>query len=203
MSSNTGHASGRASDDTAPPRIPVRIAPRTRGPAPALGPGPMASFPSRARVRALYAAHRRQVLRRARQVLGDEDEGEDAAQEVFLRLIDFAEPLLRHPEPLAWLLRVTTNLCLNRLRDHKRRQALLRRKQPAAGAPHFADAEVRAVLVEVLAGVPDDLRRIAVHYHADGMSCDEIAPLFGVSRRTIGNRLISFQRLTAGPLRSA
>ena len=151
---------------------------------------------------ALYGGYRGQVLRRARQLLGHEQEAEDATQEVFLRLIDADERLLLHPEPMAWLLRVTTNLCLNRLRDQKRRKNLLAQK-PAGNDQHGQDAEVRTAVIEILAGVPDDLQQIAVHYHADGMTCDEIAPLFGVSRRTIGNRLIAFQRLAseriAGP----
>jgi RNA polymerase sigma-70 factor (ECF subfamily) len=146
------------------------------------------------RICALYGGYRGQVLRRARQLLGQEEEAEDATQEVFLRLIDADERLLLHPEPMAWLLRVTTNLCLNRLRDQKRRKNLLAQK-PAANDQHGQDAEMRTAVIEILAGIPDDLQQIAVHYHADGMTCDEIAPLFGVSRRTIGNRLLAFQRL--------
>ena len=148
------------------------------------------------RIQTLYGGYRGQVLRRARQLLGHDEEAEDATQEVFLRLIDAEEALLLHPEPMAWLLRVTTNLCLNRLRDEKRRKTLLAQKAPSDERPG-QDAEVRTAVIEILAGVPDDLQQIAVHYHADGMTCDEIAPIFGVSRRTIGNRLMAFQRLAA------
>jgi len=152
-----------------------------------------------ARIRSLYGGYRGQVLRRARQLLGHEEEAEDATQEVFLRLIDANDQLLLHPEPMAWLLRVTTNLCLNRLRDEKRRKSLLALKTPGNDR-HGQDAEVRTAVIEILAGVPDDLQQIAVHYHADGMTCDEIAPIFGVSRRTIGNRLMAFQRLANAKL---
>jgi RNA polymerase sigma-70 factor (ECF subfamily) len=147
-----------------------------------------------ARICFLYGGYRSQVLRRARQLLGHDQEAEDATQEVFLRLIDADAGMLRHPEPLAWLLRVTTNFCLNRLRDDRRRRRLLALEHPV-NHEYAPDAEERTTVGEILSGVPDDLQRIAIHYHADGMTCDEIAPLFGVSRRTIGNRLILFQRL--------
>ena len=101
---------------------------------------------------------------------------------------------MQHPEPLAWLLRVTTNLCLNRLRDDRRRKNLLALNTPA-NDHNSRNAEARTALAQILSGVPGDLQQIAVYHHADGMTCDEIAPLFGVSRRTIGNRLLAFQRL--------
>jgi DNA-directed RNA polymerase specialized sigma24 family protein len=95
---------------------------------------------------------------------------------------------------LAWLLRVTTNLCLNRLRDDRRRRQLLAVRTPGADQNN-RDADARTAVAQLLTGVPEDLQQIAVYHHADGMTCDEIAPLFGVSRRTIGNRLLAFQRL--------
>ena len=147
-----------------------------------------------ARIRFLYGGYRGQVLKRARLLLGHKEEAEDATQEVFLRLIDGDARTLSHPEPLAWLLRVTTNLCLNRLRDDRRRKNLLAVKTPD-NDHNSRNADARTALTQILTGVPGDLQQIAVYHHADGMTCDEIAPLFGVSRRTIGNRLLAFQRL--------
>ena len=146
------------------------------------------------RIRFLYGGYRGQVLKRARHLLGHQEEAEDATQEVFLRLIDGDARTLQHPEPLAWLLRVTTNLCLNRLRDDRRRKNLLALNTPA-NDHSSRNVETRTALAQILTGVPGDLQQIAVYHHADGMTCDEIAPLFGVSRRTIGNRLLAFQRL--------
>ena len=149
-----------------------------------------------ASIRDLYAGYRRPILRRARQLLGHKEAAEDATQDVFVRLIDADQRLLLHPQPMAWLLRVTTNLCLNRLRDEKRHTSLLAQK-PRGNEQQGPDAETRAAVMELLTRVPEDLQEIAVHYHADGMTCDEIAPLFGVSRRTIGNRLMAFQQLAS------
>jgi RNA polymerase sigma-70 factor (ECF subfamily) len=141
------------------------------------------------------------VLRRAQQLLRNEQAAEDATQEVFMRLLD-DERVLGHPEPLAWLYRVTTNLCLNRLRDERRRSKLIARSTPKDGH-HGGDAEVRASVVEILRRVPSDLQAIAICYHAEGMTCDEIAALVGVSRRTIGNRLEAFQTVASGVMGNA
>jgi RNA polymerase sigma-70 factor (ECF subfamily) len=144
----------------------------------------------------LYECYRRKVLKRAHQLLRDEAAAEDATQEVFLRLLDGNDHVVLQPEPFAWLYRVTTNLCLNRIRDENRRTKLLDR----AGAPGAADnpdAEKRAVVAQLIGSVPRDLQEIAFHYHAEGMTCDEIAEQKGVSRRTIGNRLVTFQSLAA------
>jgi RNA polymerase sigma factor (sigma-70 family) len=150
-----------------------------------------------ARVDVLYNGYRNKVLKRARQLLRDEQEAEDATQEVFLRLLDAKERVLAHPEPQAWLHRVTTNLCLNRLRDKGRRTKLLA-QYPASNDQHGSNAETRTTAVEILRRVPSDLLEIATYYHADGMTCQEIAAIVGVSRRTIGNRLVDFQSAATG-----
>jgi RNA polymerase sigma-70 factor (ECF subfamily) len=147
---------------------------------------------ARSHVHSLYEGHRGNVLRWARQLLHNDQAAEDATQEVFLRLLDANERILRHPEPVAWLYRVTTNFCLNRLRDEKRRARLIAQNLPA-NDQRGSDAEIRALVVDILRRVPADLLEIALYYHADGMTCDEIAELVGASRRTIGNRLVAFQ----------
>jgi RNA polymerase sigma-70 factor, ECF subfamily len=151
---------------------------------------------SSAHIRSLYGDYRRQVFRRARQLLGHEQEAEDATQEVFLRLIDADARMMRHPEPLAWLLRVTTNFCLNRLRDDTRRRQLLALNKPV-GNEHGDDIETRIAVTEIVTRVPDNLQQIGVYYHAGGMTCDELATQLGVSPRTIGNRLVAFHRLAS------
>jgi RNA polymerase sigma-70 factor (ECF subfamily) len=149
------------------------------------------------KINSLYQGYRCKVLKRARQLLASDHAAEDATQEVFLRLLDSHEQVIGHPEPLAWLYRVTTNLCLNRLRDERRRSKLIARNV-ARDAAAGSNAEVRAVVVDIMKRVPSELQEIAIYYHADGMTCDEIASLVGVSRRTIGNRLVEFQSMATG-----
>jgi DNA-directed RNA polymerase specialized sigma24 family protein len=97
---------------------------------------------------------------------------------------------------------VTTNLCLNRLRDEGRRRGLVARYLPR-DEPKDSDTEVRAVAVDIFRRVANDLQEIAIHYHRDGMTCAEIAAVLRVSRRTIGNRLEAFHSEAAAVVGNA
>ena len=137
----------------------------------------------------IYDRYVDQVFRRARTLLGDPDRARDATQEVFLRAMQ--DP--GNVGTLPWLFRVTKNLCLNNLRDNRRRGRLL----AGRGTETIVDgnADARVVVSELLARVPADLQQIAAYYYLDDLSHEAIAAILGVSRRTIGNRLAAFQAL--------
>ncbi len=140
----------------------------------------------------LYQRYGALVRRRARAILGEEQAALDAMQEVFVRAMRERDGFRGEASPVTWLYRITTNLCLNRVRDHARRRELMEAQgPPPAGAP--ADSEDKAILASVLARVPEELREIAVYYYVDEMNQDEIAELTGLGRRTVGNRLEEFR----------
>ena len=140
----------------------------------------------------LYALYGAMVLRRARAMLSDEHAARDVAQEVFLKVLESLSDFRRESSPVTWLYRATTNRCLNLLRDGARQSRAL--DALALAAPDEAEAglDERLTLRAVLAEVPEALREIAVYYYLDQMSHEEIAQLLGVSRRTVGNRLVEF-----------
>ena len=137
----------------------------------------------------IYDRYGAQVFRRARTLLRDPERARDATQEVFLRAVQDPGSVAAHPLP--WLFRVTKNLCLNNLRDHRRRGRLLADRGADTGGDGGPDA--RVVVGELLARVPAELQEIAVHYYLDDLSHQDIAAIVGVSRRTVGNRLAAFQ----------
>jgi RNA polymerase sigma-70 factor, ECF subfamily len=123
------------------------------------------------------------VLRRCRRLLRDEDEAMDACQDVFVRLIENSDRLsARHPSSL--LYRIATNLCLNRLRDRRRRavadvDATLTRiasaERPGAGT------EARALLDRLFGRHPESSRTIAVLHYVDGLTLEQVAAEVGLS----------------------
>jgi len=139
----------------------------------------------------IYDRYGGTVFRRARTLLGDPERARDATQEVFLRAAQDLERVSAHPLP--WLFRVTTNLCLNNLRDNRRRIRIL--ASWSGDVPPEQAAEARLAIIQLLARVPADLKEIALSYYVDDLSHEDIASMFGVSRRTIGNRLAAFQAL--------
>ncbi|HVY26153.1 MAG TPA: RNA polymerase sigma factor [Polyangiaceae bacterium] len=150
----------------------------------------MARKQARPEVAGLFVAHHRSVYRRALNLLGDQDAAKDVCQEIFVRVMRLEDPAPLAANPLAWLYRATTNLCLNQLRDSKRRQELL--SSWPSEEQHTGSADARVIVYRILRDVPEDLQEAAVYYYVDELSHEEIAQIIGTSRRTVGNRLLSF-----------
>ena len=149
----------------------------------------------------LYQSHGPVVFRRARRLLASDDAAWDALQEIFMRALRHGAEFRREASPTTWLYRITTNYCLNVLRDAARRHEKLETmaRDPSEGAP-LADPELRLALAALMLRLPQELCEIAVYHHLDRMTQDEIAGLTGLSRRTVGNRLKEFQDLAQAAL---
>lgn len=147
----------------------------------------------RAAVEDLYRTHAGAVLRRARAILGNEQAARDAMQDVFVRVLRSHIEFYEDTSPMTWLYRVTTNYCLNKIRDAARQRELLEQRGKSVESERQPDAETRIALAKILAKVPEDLREFAVYRYVDQMTYDEIAALTGVSKRTVGNRLDAFR----------
>ena len=133
-----------------------------------------------------YLRYGPMVLRRCRTLLRDPAKAEDAMQDVFVSLIR-SEDRLRDEAPGALLLRVATNVCLNRLRGERRRpedahdddDLALRIAQADDGS---GDAESRTLARSVLGklfGANDPLAAstlsLAFMHLVDGMTLEEVA----------------------------
>ena len=123
-------------------------------------------------------------------MLSDDDAAKDATQEVFFRALRSTDRGAIADNPMAWLYRTTTNLCLNRLRDSQRRSDLLSTWRPIQ--IDGRDPDKPMLVRQILEHVPEDLQAIAILHYVDELSHHEIATIIGVSRRTVGNRLASF-----------
>jgi RNA polymerase sigma factor (sigma-70 family) len=137
-------------------------------------------------IEALYREHGHAVLRRARRLLGNEDDAREILQEVFARLLDHHAAFRGDSSITTWLYSATTNGCLNRMRNQQTRARLLEGRQHPSGAA-AADAETAAIVRDLLARVPEALAAVAVHYYVDEMTHDEIARVLGCSRRHVGD----------------
>jgi RNA polymerase sigma-70 factor (ECF subfamily) len=139
----------------------------------------------------IYDRYRAKMLRGAQTLLSDPDLAQDAVQEVFLRAVEHRMAVEAHLVP--WLFRVTRNLCLNDVRDDRRRRRL--RASHPVESHREQGSHARVAVKQLLARVPDELQQIAFCYYVHDLSHEEIAPIFGLSRRTVGNRLAAFQAI--------
>ena len=140
-------------------------------------------------VTALNLRYGPMVLRRCRQLLRDEDEALDACQDVFVRLLERRTRLeARYPSSL--LYRIATNVCLNRIRDRRRKPDTPdeeRLYQIAAAGGDGSDA--RMVLDRLFGRHPESSRTIAVLHHIDGLTLGQVAEETGMSVSGVRKRL--------------
>ena len=150
----------------------------------------------------LYAAHAARVLRWVRRFTTERDP-EELVHEIFVKVIERIDQFRAESSPTTWLYRVTTNHCLNRMRDHGRRTELRREHLDPmwASAVEPADQETVAFLGQLFRTLDAELAEVAVYYFIDGMTHAEIARIVGCSERTVGNRVERLRkaaRLAAG-----
>ena len=141
-----------------------------------------------------FAKYGPAVYRRARYLLANHEDAEEAAQEVFIRALKSAEAFQQRAGEYTWLSRITTNYCLNKLRDRRRRGELWARQM--APLPdcflRVPRAEGLVLMRRLLSEADEDCARAAVYVLIDGMSHAEAAEILGVSRRTVGNLIERF-----------
>lgn len=146
------------------------------------------------RVSNLYRKYGPAIYSRCRRLLKDDALAEDATQEVFVRVLRHIESAPDDAAALAWIYRISTNYCLNQIRD-RGRQA-----EPTAPAdipeslsdhpePELMD---RDLAMKLVSRAPEKLRATAVLYYVDGLEQEQVAKTLGISRRTVINRLQEF-----------
>ena len=122
------------------------------------------------------------VYRTALAILGNVQDAEDQTQETFLRYLE-KRPVFESPEhEKAWLLTVTRNGCISRLRSKQRQNLPLEVDIPIPGP------EEREELEELFALPPEDREVLHLFYY-EGYSTREIAKITGAREGTVRSRL--------------
>jgi len=132
------------------------------------------------------------VLRRCRAMLGDAESAADAAQEVFVKMLEKRNTLTAaYPSSLLWTM--ATNHCLNVLRSRAQRaevsnaDSLL--ENIACSSDISAETESGSVLDKIFDRHPESSRVIAALYLVDGMTLEETARETGMSVSGVRKRL--------------
>lgn len=152
----------------------------------------------------LYAKYSPAIYAHCRRFLQSPAAARDATQEAFVRVLARGVVLPREEEALRYLYRVSTNVCLNLLREHN----VHTRATPAlaANASHVGSAESgladREFVNAVLDRCGEGGAQVAIMHYLDGMSQVEIAEVLGITRRTVFNRLRKLARVAGDLLRA-
>jgi len=155
----------------------------------------LTSFPkedaARPAFEALVAAHEQMVLRTAYRLLGQLADAQDAAQEVFLRLLRNLSGI--EGDPKGWLYRVTVNVCNDHHRRRKKVFELDERSADPAPDPErvFTLDERKRLLNEGLTRLPERERAAVVLRDIEGLSTAEVAAALGVEEVTVRSHISS------------
>ena len=142
-----------------------------------------------------YRRYGPMVLRRCQKLLRSDAQAQDAMQDVFVQVLSH-EQSLDATAPAGLLLRIATNVCLNRLRTKKRRpesaddDLLLR--IAATGQDSESLLAARGMLARLFGGegpLAASSQTIAVMHLVDGMTLEEVAAEAGMSVSGVRKRL--------------
>lgn len=169
---------------------------------------------------AIYSSHYRYVLRVCRHFLGQKEDAEDAAAEVFLKLDTALRSGTRPMRFQPWLSKVTGRHCIDKLRRRRRERRQPIEEEEFAALPDTLTPSPLAKMLrqEEQCQVRDELRRLPRHYRIPlvlhyyrRMSYVEIARALGRqmpaikmtifrAKRELRDRLLSLrERQTAQP----
>jgi RNA polymerase sigma-70 factor, ECF subfamily len=146
-----------------------------------------------------------QVYNLAYRMLGTQQDAEDAAQEIFIRVYTRLESFDRARRFSTWLMSVGSNFCIDRLR--RRRPVLpiddvvgiLSSKEPGPEREALRHEEQQEVQ-RALRRLPDHYRLISILRYWNDLSYDEICAVTGLSESAVKTRLHRARRMIADAL---
>jgi RNA polymerase sigma-70 factor (ECF subfamily) len=148
--------------------------------------------------RILVDRHLGAIVTLARRMLKDEAEAEDIAQEALLRLWRAGETLELGPHGLRpWLRRVTSNLCLDRIRSTRRTVVTDEVPEVAEEATQETGLEEQDLARRVGAAInalPERQRRALTLFHHEGLSQAEVGEVLGISDEAVESLLARARR---------
>lgn len=146
----------------------------------------------------LVDRHLGAIVTLARRMLRDEAEADDIAQEALVRLWRSGETLELGPHGLRpWLRRVTSNLCLDRIRQARRTVVSDEVPEIEEAPTQMAGLEEQDLarrVGEAMAALPERQRRALTLFHHEGLSQAEVGEVLGVSDEAVESLLARARR---------
>lgn len=120
-------------------------------------------------------------------MLHDPDDSQDVAQETLLRGMTQIDTLRDGSQFATWITRIAQNMCKDRWRIERRRQELLREREPELEQV----SEMPSLdLPSALEKLSEEHRTPLMLYYFDGQSSENVARALNISRAGAGRRLV-------------
>ncbi len=137
---------------------------------------------------ALYEDSRGAVYGYALSVLGNVHDAEEITQDVFINICQSAGGYRARGNPMAWILTITRNLSLNRLKDRSRTAPLEIETFEALADNPSVTQEDRLALRTMLSALGDEDRQIVALHAITGLKHREIASFLDMPLPTVLSR---------------
>ncbi len=139
---------------------------------------------------AIYEIYGEKIYRYAYRMLGNRSDAEDATAETFLRVLRKAGELRADGAFKTWLFRITRNLCIDKMRQH--------RLLELPGDAHYNGTEERAALKvtvhQALDELPIEYREPLILCDLEDVSAKEAAATLEISVPALKSRLYRGRR---------
>jgi len=127
--------------------------------------------------------HKDRVFRTAIAIMGNMTDAEDISQDVFIKLLEKQPDFASTSHETAWLMKVTVNLCKDRLRS------FFRRKTEPLPETHPAQNNEQQELIEIVNLLPYKYKIVIHLYYYEGFSTYEIAEMTKQNNSTVRSQL--------------
>lgn len=159
----------------------------------------------------LMSAYERKIYGLCLRMMGNRQDGEDAAQEAMVRIWQKLPQYRGEAAFSTWVYRVTASACTDAIRKRSLRAQpsleAMREEgvEPQDGAPTPQQAventERREAMQRAIAGVPEQMRSVFLLRDVHGLSVEETARALNVSSGTVKSRLSRAREKIAAALR--
>ena len=141
----------------------------------------------------LYELHRSRVLNLSWRMLGSQQEGEDALQEVFIKVFDRIKNYRGESAFSTWLYRMTTNHCLDILRRRKILSFMGFENAPEVedkkDSEKAIDLGFSPVIVKALEKLPEKQKACLLMREMEDLSYEDIAAALQLSLGTVKSNI--------------
>lgn len=156
-------------------------------------------------IRAVITANNQRLFRTAWSILKDRGEAEEAVQSAYVSAFASLDTFAGRSSLSTWLTRIVVNEALGRVRAQKRRrdqlesagvammddyrEALMRGSEARPPDVAFAREQMRLLLEQAVAALPETFRTVFVLREVEGLSGEETAEVLDLPVATVKTRL--------------
>jgi RNA polymerase sigma-70 factor (ECF subfamily) len=139
---------------------------------------------------ALYEIYGERIFRYAFRMLGNRSDAEDVTAETFYRVLRRSSELRADGAFRTWLFRITRNLCIDRMRQHK----LVELPADAQYGCSEDRTALRLTVRQALADLPEEYREPLILCDLEDISAKEAAEVLRISVPALKSRLYRGRR---------